>query len=185
MVHGRLMSTVSHTCGLADSAVALIPAALRAIADMGSAGILPANTTANASSYADIWESSAAQFFEVQISAQAVEERLAGYVTQANLTTAILYGAGSLNATSNSTDGWGSANQTIGGQNGTFYGLSLSKTGSVVEVNSLLFSAHIRSSTLTLASYSSTASTSRNHLSVLLCRHCSPTPEVIWVLLTR
>lgn len=116
--------------------MALIPAALRAIDQLATAGIISSNSTANASSYADIWEASAAQYFQVSISAEQAQARLEGYVSNANLSIQTLYGAGALNATANSTDGWGAANQTIGiGEaNSTFYGLSLSAQGTPVEV---------------------------------------------------
>jgi hypothetical protein len=102
---------------------ALIPAALRAIAQLSSAGVIPSNYSTNASNYADVWEQQSAPFFEVSIS------------------DTLLYGAGSLNSSqssggNNGSQGWSAAGQTVGmdGGNSTFYGLSINANGSVVEV---------------------------------------------------
>ena len=64
------------------------------------------------------------------------------YITQANLTESLLYGAGALNGTqssggngTNSTSAWGASEQTIGGAgSSTFYALSIDRNGSLVEV---------------------------------------------------
>jgi hypothetical protein len=69
---------------------------------------------------------------------------LENYVTKANLSETLLFGAGSLNETrsdtgngtnSTTTSGWGEVDQTIGGEsNSTFYALSINRNGSLVEV---------------------------------------------------
>ena len=82
------------------------------------------------------------------ISPTQANASLEQYVSQANLSTSLLYGAGSLNssASSNSSSssggttapGFNAAGQTIGsdasGQNSTFYGLSINENYSVVQV---------------------------------------------------
>ncbi|GFZ48643.1 hypothetical protein JCM24511_06392 [Saitozyma sp. JCM 24511] len=124
-----------------DVETALIPAALRAIAQLSSAGVIPANYSTNASNYADVWEQQSAPFFEVSISPSAAQSSLENYVQKANLSDTLLYGAGSLNGSQNSSgnngsQGWSAAGQTVGmdGGNSTFYGLSINANGSVVEV---------------------------------------------------
>lgn len=122
-----------------DVECALIPAALRAIATLSSAGILPSNYS-NASTYADVWEQNAYRFFEVSISPSAATSSLDNYVTAANLSSSLLYGAGSLNNSQtvslNGSQGWSASNQTIGSDsaNSTFFGLSIDANGSIVEV---------------------------------------------------
>jgi hypothetical protein len=69
---------------------------------------------------------------------------LENYVTKANLSETLLFGAGSLNETrsdsgngtnSTTTSGWGEADQIIGAEsNSTFYALSINRNGSLVEV---------------------------------------------------
>ena len=123
----------------ADAAAALIPAALRAIAVLANASIIPSNYSSNATRYAQVWETQSSQYFEVSISPSAATSSLNTYVTAANLSSALLYGAGSLNTSSNSSYGWGATNQVIGDDagslgNSTFYGLSIDRNGSVVEV---------------------------------------------------
>jgi len=92
-----------------------------------------------------VWEQQAYTFFEVSISPSAAESSLERYVTQANLTSALLYGAGSLNmsqsasgnsSSGNSTSGYGQTGQVFGGEgaNSTLYGLSINANGSIVEV---------------------------------------------------
>lgn len=108
---------------------ALIPAALRAIATLASANILPANYS-NASAYADVWETNVLPLFAVNITSDNATSSLNNYVQKANLSEALLYGGGSLNgsASSNSsTDlGWNETSQLIGGNGtSTFYALSL------------------------------------------------------------
>ncbi|ORY33496.1 hypothetical protein BCR39DRAFT_520445 [Naematelia encephala] len=131
-----------------DVECALIPSALRAIATLTEAGILPSNYS-NASTYASVWETNASPFFQVSISASAAQSSLTNYVQAANLSESLLYGAGSLNNTqtvsTNGSYGWSDAGQIIGGDssgssgnssnsNSTFYALSLKADGSPVEV---------------------------------------------------
>lgn len=125
-----------------SSVGALVPSALRAIAQLAEAGILSSNYTENATQWAETWETQAPQFFEVNIDSNTTSSRLDNYVTQANLTESLLYGAGALNETqsssgngTNSTSGWGAEDQVVGGSgNSTFYALSISRNGSLVEV---------------------------------------------------
>ncbi|ORX37140.1 hypothetical protein BD324DRAFT_650749 [Kockovaella imperatae] len=143
-----------------DVEVALIPAALRAIAQLSDAGIIPSNYSSNATTFAEVWETQASPLFEVSISPAAANASLLNYVQKANLSDALLYGTGSLNATASSngssgtntssssfnstagynasSGGWDAVGQTIGkevdGVNSTFYGLSIDRNGSVVEV---------------------------------------------------
>jgi len=120
----------------------LVPSALRAIVQLSEAGILSSNYTENATQWAGVWETQASQFFEVAIDSTTASSRLNNYVTQANLTESLLYGAGALNDTqsssgntTNSTSAWGVAEQIIGGAGGsTFYALSIDRNGSLVEV---------------------------------------------------
>lgn len=159
---------------------ALIPAALRAIATLSSAGILPSNYS-NASSYATTWETNAYKYFEVPISSARANASLANYVQKANLSSSLLYGAGSLNSTiSNSTSqastgsgnrGWSALGQTIGselnGGNSTMFGLSINRNGSVVEVSDPL---------RTSLSPRLTSSRSRTLISALCCRTATTSP---------
>lgn len=135
---------------------ALVPSALRAIVQLAEAGIIPSNYTQNATDWAQVWETEASTFFEVNIDQATATSRLETYIAQANLTEALLYGAGALNDTQssgmsgngtsgggggNSTNsGWGEGEQVIGGGSGnsTFYALSINRNGSLVEVSSLL-----------------------------------------------
>jgi len=119
-----------------------VPSALRAIVQLAEAGIVSSNYTENATQWAEVWETQASQFFEVTIDSTTASSRLSNYVTQANLTESLLYGAGALNDTqsssgnsTNSTSAWGAAEQIIGGaSNSTFYALSINRNGSLVEV---------------------------------------------------
>lgn len=132
---------------------ALVPSALRAIAQLSEAGIISSNYTQNATDWAQIWETEASTFFEVSIDPTTATLRLETYVTQANLSEALLYGAGSLNDTrsggaadgtstnqTSGTGGWGEQGQIIGGDEGsansTFYALSINREGALVEVSS-------------------------------------------------
>jgi hypothetical protein len=120
-----------------DVNVALAPAALHAIAQLSDAGILPAKYRAQASGAAAIWDASASTFFQIPISSGDVTRLLNNYVSQANLTDALLYGAGSLNASASKTTGYSDPSQVIGGmhgQNSTFYALSIKDSGEHVEV---------------------------------------------------
>lgn len=123
---------------------ALVPSALRAIAQLAEAGIISSNYTENATTWAETWETEASRFFEVSIDSANATSRLNNYVTEANLTEALLYGAGALNETQSagsgsnaSAGGWAAADQVIGGGSGnsTFYGLSINREGNIVEVS--------------------------------------------------
>ncbi|SJX60258.1 uncharacterized protein SRS1_11572 [Sporisorium reilianum f. sp. reilianum] len=153
-----------------DVSSALVPAALYAVSDMARAGLLSNFTSkaANASGsvladkaagYAQVWEQEAPKFFQYNVSAQQAQQRLEGYVQRANLSSSLLYGQGSLNASSSngsSTDAVerrsggvrfcrdvefalaprqeSDANSTQQGGNTTIYGLSLLDDGTVVPV---------------------------------------------------
>lgn len=103
---------------------------------------MSSNYTDNATQWAEVWETQASQFFEVSIDSTTASTRLESYITQANLTESLLYGAGALNDTqtsggnaTNSTSAWGVAEQVIGvSGNSTFYALSINRNGSLVEV---------------------------------------------------
>ena len=120
--------------------MALVPAALRAIGSLAANGILPANYS-NASTYADVWEQQAYTFFQVPVTPTAAEASLQKYVQQANLSTSLLSGAGSLNssqsASKNGSSGYGAMGQYVGGDagNSTFFALSINANGSLVEVS--------------------------------------------------
>lgn len=116
-----------------DVNTALVPGALRAIASLASAGVLPGNYTSEASSLASAWEQNAAPCFKVTLSAQEAESRLLNFIPAANLSTSLLYGAGSLNSTVTNSS---LLNRTSTDTNGntTFYALSLNLNGSAVEV---------------------------------------------------
>lgn len=143
-VNGKSSRFTGLTTVLTPS-VALVPAALRAIASLAQAGILPSNYT-NVSSYASIWEQNAYTFFNVSISPSAAQASLQNYVQAANLSTTLLYGPGSLNGTngtqtsanssSSSSPGFGDSSQVIGGgaSNSTFFALSLKNDTTPVEV---------------------------------------------------
>jgi hypothetical protein len=139
-----------------DVNAALVPAALRAIAQLAQAGILPGNYTSLATVYATTWESQASQYFAYNVSSDTATADLNNYVQAANLSTALLYGAGSLNGTAGNSSGgassgngngtstnimdlqWSAANQTVGGAGiSAIYGVSLMENGSVVEVSFL------------------------------------------------
>ncbi|KAK4689008.1 hypothetical protein P7C73_g1082, partial [Tremellales sp. Uapishka_1] len=124
-----------------DVNVALIPAALRAIASLSAAGILPADYQSNATQYAGVWESQASTFFQVSISPQAASASLNNYVVKANLSESLLYGAGVLNSTTANMTGLGGTTGLgdyigagVNGTNSTFYALSLTENGIAVEV---------------------------------------------------
>ncbi|WWD19585.1 hypothetical protein CI109_104046 [Kwoniella shandongensis] len=97
---------------------ALIPSALRAIALLASATLLPANYSI-ATSYAQTWED-AYTYFQVPITPALASSSLNNYVAKANLSEGLLYGAGSFNGStivtgSPVTDlGWYGSGQTIG-----------------------------------------------------------------------
>lgn len=112
---------------------------------LSEAGIISSNYTQNASDWATIWETEASQFFEVTIDSANATSRLETYVTQANLSQALLFGAGALNDTQSggagangtSASGFGNSSQVIGGGEGnsTFYALSIDRQGAKVEVS--------------------------------------------------
>ena len=154
-----------------DVCTALVPAALYAISDMAKAGLLQNFTSANvtdanladtAERYAQVWEAEAPKFFRYEVGADQVQQRLEGYVQRANLSDSLLYGEGSLNASSSTSNTsssgsngmerrWGGvtfsreadfslltsrqepANNTQS-TNTSLYGLSLMEDGSVVPV---------------------------------------------------
>lgn len=116
-----------------DINTAFVPAALRAIALLSDAGILPSNYS-NATAAAEIWETSAYKFFEVPIDSATASSRLNNYIQQANLSSSAIAGAGSLNNTASSSGEWVNSTYTIGSGNSTFYALSLMEDGTPVEV---------------------------------------------------
>ena len=110
-----------------DVSTALVPAALYAIADLAAAGLLEGESLeTDARRYAQIWETEAPRFFQVDIPTDEVQQRLDGYVERANLTDALLYGRGSLNDTS--------ATEVTTSSNVSVYGLSLLEDGTPVPV---------------------------------------------------
>lgn len=118
-----------------DVNTAFVPAALRAIAALSDAGLLPSNYSQNATAAAEVWETSAYPFFEVTIDTATAEARLANYIQQANLTNATIEGSGSLSGTASPNAGYSNASQIIGGQGeSTFYALSFLENGTAVEV---------------------------------------------------
>jgi hypothetical protein len=125
----------------------LVPSALRAIVQLADAGILSSNYSENATIWAQVWETQASLFFEVSRDSSTATSRLDSYVTQVNLSQALLFGAGALNDTrsmqmggnitnSSNTSGWGASDQVIGGGEGnsTFFALSINREGAQVEV---------------------------------------------------
>ncbi|CAE6417630.1 unnamed protein product [Rhizoctonia solani] len=113
-----------------DISTALQPAALHAIADLAALGVLNNSLEATAREWGDTWERESPKFFRVTVSSGDAESRLVEYVQQANLSTALLYGNGSLNDTTALST---AINVTELG-NATFYGLSLLEDGSVAQV---------------------------------------------------
>lgn len=114
---------------------------------LADAGILSSNYSENATTWAQVWETQASMFFEVSIDSSTATSRLDSYVNQANLSQALLFGAGALNdsrstqmdgntTNSSSTGGWGASDQVIGGGEGnsTFFALSINREGARVEV---------------------------------------------------
>ncbi|GAC97806.1 glycogen debranching enzyme [Pseudozyma hubeiensis SY62] len=92
-----------------DVSTALVPAALYAVSDLARSGLLSNYTSSalnasgadladKAASYAKIWEDEAPKFFQYNVTSQQAQQRLEGYVQRANLSTALLYGDGSLNS---------------------------------------------------------------------------------------
>ena len=69
-----------------DVNTALMPAALRSIAALSDAGLFPAHSSWStlASEYAQIWEDSTLQFFEITIPSSEARSRLGTYVSRAS-----------------------------------------------------------------------------------------------------
>jgi len=105
---------------------ALVPASLRAIEALSLKGLIPANYSSMAGEYAAVWENNSALLFEVNVTAGNATSRLQNFVSQANLSSSLLSGSGSLQNFSGSTvPANGSA---------SFYALSLFEDGRPVEV---------------------------------------------------
>ncbi|CAE6511438.1 unnamed protein product, partial [Rhizoctonia solani] len=113
-----------------DISTALQPAALHAIADLAALGVLNHDLEATAREWGDTWERESPKFFRVTVNSSDAESRLVDYIQQTNLSTALLYGNGSLNDTTTpSTD-----TNVTKLDNTTLYGLSLLEDGSVTQV---------------------------------------------------
>lgn len=113
------------------TAGAMVPAALRAISDL-TGSLLPTSTYVDAHIWARTWEEKGCALFALPISAAEAESRLATYVRAANLTSDLLFGAGSLNA-SQTASGWNDPAHVVGA-GAPLYGLALSDSGSPVAV---------------------------------------------------
>lgn len=101
-----------------DVNVALVPAALRAISQLHKAGLIQGKRFNQAGHIAGRWESRALKYFHVNIAHVKSRERLQNYVKLANLSDALLYGAGSLNG-SQTADGYNAPGWAIGVPNKT------------------------------------------------------------------
>lgn len=101
-----------------DVNVALVPAALRAIAQLHDAGLLDGERFGDAARMAQRWEEKALKYFHVNIAHEKSQERLDNYVRAANLSDSLLYGAGSLNG-SQTADGYNAPGWAIGVPNKT------------------------------------------------------------------
>ena len=101
-----------------DVNVALVPAALRAISQLHRAGLIKGKRFNQAGHIAGRWESRALKYFHVNIAHVKSKERLNNYIKLANLTDALLYGAGSLNG-SQTADGYNAPGWAIGVPNKT------------------------------------------------------------------
>ncbi|EJT96835.1 hypothetical protein DACRYDRAFT_119881 [Dacryopinax primogenitus] len=75
---------------------ALVSASLRAIEALSLNGLIPANYTSKAGQYAAVWENYSASFFEVNVTAANASSRLQTFVSQANLSSSLLTGSGSI-----------------------------------------------------------------------------------------
>lgn len=129
-----------------DVNTAFVGAALTSIAALSDAGVLPANYSTPARQAAEVWNTNAAAYFEVNIDAATAQSRLQTYVTQSNLTDATIYGNGVLNGTASNMTSSGNTTSTIGGtagSNSTFYAVSLLADGTPVEVRYLVIHAKI------------------------------------------
>ncbi|KAF8608372.1 hypothetical protein BDV93DRAFT_486991 [Ceratobasidium sp. AG-I] len=114
-----------------DVSTALQPAALYAIADLAALGVLDSSLEATARAWGEIWEREAPKFFRTSVAPTDVESRLEDYVQRTNLSTALLYGNGSLNDTSASLTETPTSSSS---RNVTIYGLSLLADGTSVPV---------------------------------------------------
>lgn len=111
------------------------PVALRAIARMASAGLLPSNYSSVASQQAQVWENNAPAFFEVRnLTAATAASRVSSYISRANLTSATIQGAGALNSSSNGTAAGYNDPAQIVGSGAPFFALSLRENGTAVDV---------------------------------------------------
>ncbi|KAF2249270.1 hypothetical protein BU26DRAFT_315596 [Trematosphaeria pertusa] len=99
-----------------DVNTALVPSALRAIAALSSAGFFPDHSDwkDTADQYAQVWEDSTLQFFQVNVGASEAKSLLSDYVSQSSF-------AGPSNGDDITEDV-------------TFYGLALGSNGDVVRV---------------------------------------------------
>lgn len=102
----------------------MVPAALRAISSLAGS-LLPSSVEyAEASKAADVWEQHGCAHFALPITPAEASTRVASYVAAANLTSDLLYGAGSLNTShSHSNAGWNDPTQIV--SQSTLYALSL------------------------------------------------------------
>lgn len=97
-----------------DANTALVPAALRSIASLSTAGILKFNATL-VNEYAQVWEDYTLQFFEVSVDLATAQSRLENYTTNS--------GISGLQPQANSLD-----------ENVTFYSLALDGNNNLSEV---------------------------------------------------
>lgn len=108
----------------------MVPAALRAISSLAGS-LLPSSTEyANARAAADVWEEHGCAHFAVPVTPADADTRLAHYITAANLSSDLLYGAGSLNDSQtvsvSASYGWNDASQVLGGDGASsLFALSL------------------------------------------------------------
>jgi hypothetical protein len=98
---------------------ALVPANLRATAQLIRGGIVSGNWSADAiDDIAQAWEQNAPAFFEVQVNSSTSQSRLQNFASAANLSSSLLQNATGGNYT-----------------NTTFYALSLMEDGTPVQVS--------------------------------------------------
>ncbi|CAE6354614.1 unnamed protein product [Rhizoctonia solani] len=140
-----------------DISTALQPAALHAIADLAALGVLNNSLEVRAREWGDTWERESPKFFKVAVGSNDTESRLVEYIQQTNLSTALLYGNGSLNDTGSALST--NTNNLAAFGNANFYGLSLLDNGSVVQVMnsdlgfSLLYNRNISRELITATIY--------------------------------
>ncbi|BEJ02476.1 hypothetical protein CcaverHIS631_0702710 [Cutaneotrichosporon cavernicola] len=115
-----------------DVNCAMVPAALRAMSNLAGS-LLPASYDVRA--WAETWENEACALFAVPISAAEAESRLSTYVQAANLSSDLLYGAGSLNGSK--SKGWSDPEYVVGAV--PLYALALSDAPVVVQHSDLAF----------------------------------------------